>query len=94
MKKGLIYAFKFFYDDGSIELAGGRSSKPEFLYGSLDGLVSWNEYDKIATSNLSVHELLTYAAGVFKNKWKKSFYRIEIVNTETNEVIDFVDCKE
>ena len=87
------YKFKKYYKDGTIECNGGRASKPEYLYGELDGIVSWEEYDKIANSNLSIDKLLKIALKRF-NKSSNPIYRIEIVNIKTNEIVDFIDNKE
>ena len=88
-----LYKFKRYYKDGTVELSGGKASKPEYLYGDLDGVVSWEEYDKIATSNLSTAELLKIAIKGF-NRFSNSLnpiVRMEIVNIDTDEVIDFVE---
>ncbi len=89
-----VYQFKRYYKDGTVELAGGKASKPEYLYGDLDGVVSWEEYDKISTSNLTTQELLKIAISGF-NKFSKPtnpIIRMEIVNIETDEVIDFIEA--
>ena len=87
------FKFKKYYKDGTIKLNGGSASKPEYLYGELDGMVSWEEYDKISTSNLSTDKLLKIALKGF-NKASNPIKRIEIVNIETNEVLDFIVNKE
>lgn len=86
-----VYSFKIFYNNGENRVLGGRASKPEFLYGEFDGMVSWEEYDKIAASKMTVKELLACASKVFKNTFK-NINRIEIINIENNEIIDFIDC--
>ena len=87
------YKFKKYYEDGTIECNGGRASKPEYLYGEFDGMVTWEEYDKIATSNLTTNELLKIALKVF-SKTSKTIKKIEIINIETNEIIDYIENKE
>ena len=90
------YRFKKYYKDGTVKLNGGRASKPEYLYGEFDGLVGWEEYEKIATYDLSIQELLQIAMKGF-NKFSNPLnpiIRIEIVNTETNEVVDFIEIKQ
>ena len=87
------YKFKKYYKDGTIELNGGRASKPEYLYGEFDGMVTWEEYDNIAKSNLTTKELLKIALKVF-NKTSKIIKRIEIVNIETNEIIEYIENNE
>lgn len=89
----LPYKFKKYYKDGTISLNGGSASKPEYMYCEFDGVVSWDEYDKIATSNLSTHEILQIAIKGF-NKFTKAenpIIRMEIVNIQTNEIIDFIE---
>lgn len=87
------YQFRKYYEDGTIECNGGRASKPEYLYGEFDGLIDWEEYDNIATSNLTANELLKIALKVF-NKKSKKIKKIEIVNIETNEIVDYIENKE
>ena len=81
------YKFKKYYEDGTIECNGGRASKPEYLYGEFDGMVTWEEYDNIATSNLTPKELLNIALKVF-NKTSKTIKRIEIIDYIENKEID------
>lgn len=84
------YKFKKYYEDGTIECNGGRASKPEYLYADFDGMVAWEEYDNIATSNLSIKELLKISLKLF-SKNSKRIKRVEIVNIENNEIVDYIE---
>ena len=84
----LKYSFKFYYDDGSSKVAGGKSSKPEYLKYDFDGTISWEEYDRIADNpNITVQEVVNMAKDFF-NRWENGkIIKVEIIDIETNEVI-------
>ena len=85
-----MYRFKYYYKDGTSELSGGRGNTPESMYNDFDGLMDWDEYESLSEKNLSTHEILELAMEVYKG-FLKDFYRIEIVNDETNEIVDYID---
>lgn len=89
----LVYRYKFYYNDGSTELSGARSSNPNNLWFDFDGLMDWDEYDKLLEKNLTTKEILEMAMKVYRTVYK-DYYRIEIVNDETNEIIDYIDESE
>jgi len=88
--KNLIYRFKYYYNDGTSELSGGRAANPNNLWFDFDGLMDWDEYEELCNKNLTTKEILEMAFEVYSG-FLKDFYRIEIVNDETNEVIDFIE---
>lgn len=87
--KEMVYTFKFCYKNGKTDICGGRASKPEYLCYDFDGQLSWKEYDKFVDSHPSVKEILINAKEI--NKDKAELSRIEIINVETNETVDFVE---
>ena len=89
----LVYRYKFYYKDGTSNLSGARSTSPNNLWFDFDGLMDWDEYDKLSEKTLTTKEILEIAMKVYKG-FLKDFYRIEIINDETNEVIDYIDERE
>ena len=84
----LEFAFKFYYDDVSSKVAGGKSSKPENLKFGFDGTISWEEYDRIADNpNIAVQEVANMAKEFFNKTENNKIIKVEIINIETNEVI-------
>lgn len=88
-----IYKFKYYYNDGTNETSSMATPKPEQLYSDFDGLMDWDEYDALDDKNLSTHEVLELAMKVYKG-FLPDFYRIEIINTKTNEIVDYIDLNE
>jgi len=86
----LVYRYKFYYKDGTSELSDARSASPNHLWFDFDGLMDWDEYDKLSEKKLTTKEILEMAMKVYKG-FLKDFYRIEIINDETNEVIDYIE---
>lgn len=86
----LVYCFKFYFNDGTNEICGGKASKPEYLYNDFDGLMSWEEFDKLSENKPDIKETLKLAMTLYK-KILKDFYRVEIINIKTNEVIDYIE---
>ncbi len=85
-----VYRFKYYYKDGTSELSGVCSKTPEGLFNDFDGLMDWDEFDSLNENNMTTHKVLELAMEVYKG-FLKDFYRIEIVNDETNEVVDYID---
>ena len=67
--------------------------KPEDLWFDFDGLVDFEEYDKIRNMKLSIHEVLEKAFDLYK-KIYKDYYKIEIIDDSTNEVVDYIEESE
>lgn len=87
-----MYRFKYYYKDGTTKLSGG-GQRPEMMFYDFDGLMDWDEYESLSEKNLTTHEILELAMQLYKG-FLKDFYRIEIVNDETNEVVDYIDERE
>ena len=90
MRKELKYTFKYFYKNGKVEVSKARASTPENLRYDFDGQLSEAEYDKFVDSPRSTKEILAMAKKVHK-KTLPALSRIEIINAETNETIDFIE---
>ena len=86
------YRFKYYYNDGTSEISGCYGKKPELMYNDFDGLMDWDEYYALADKNLSTHEILGLAMKVYKG-FLPDFYRIEIINDKTNEIVDYIDTR-
>ncbi|MBO5884277.1 MAG: hypothetical protein J6Q51_00605 [Clostridia bacterium] len=86
-----IYCFKIYYKNGQSKVLGGKASKPEYLYGDFDGMISQEEYHQISISKLNIKELLHTASMIFKTVFV-DINKIEIINIKTNQIIDFIDC--
>lgn len=87
-----MYRLKFYFGDGTIEF-GGRVPSPEKLYYNFDGLMDWDEYYELYDKKLTPHQLLEMAMELYKYL-DKEYSRIEIVNDETGEVVDYIDERE
>lgn len=85
------YRFKIYFNDGTVELSGGRGKTPTCLYNDFDGLMDWDEFDNLSKKNMTTKKELELAFKVYKNLYKKEYYRIEIINDETNEIIDYIE---
>ena len=84
----LKYSFKFYYEDGSSKVAGGKSSKPEYLKYDFDGTISWEEYDRIADDKTITAQDVVNMAKEFFNRWDNGkITKVEIIDIETKEVI-------
>lgn len=88
-----VYRFKYYFCDGKTKTSSIATSKPEELYNDFDGLMDWDEYYDLGKKNLSTHDVLKLAGKVYKWFIPK-FYKIEIINDKTKEVIDYIEVKE
>ena len=88
-----VYRFKYYFWDGKTKTSSIATSKPEELYNDFDGLMDWDEYYDLGKKNLSTHDVLKLAGKVYKGFIPK-FYKIEIINDKTKEVIDYIEVKE
>ena len=88
-----VYRFKYYFCDGKTKTSSIATSKPEELYNDFDGLMDWDEYYDLGKKNLSTHDVLKLASEVYKGFIPK-FYKIEIINDKTKEVIDYIEVKE
>lgn len=89
----MIYKFKFFFTDGTSQFGDVWSKNPRTLYNDFDGLMDWNEFEQLHNEDLTVHQALELAMEVYK-PIRKEYYRIEIVNVDTGEVVDYIDIRE
>lgn len=87
----MSYRFKYIYKDGTSEISGAKSGKPEGLFFDFDGLMNWDEYYELYDKNLTTKEVLKLALKYYEDYFKKDFKRIEIINDETNKVIDYIE---
>lgn len=85
-----MYKFKFYYKDGTTDFNSTETTTPEELYIDFDGLIDWDEYYSFDKLKPSVHEVLEVATRAYKG-FLKDFNRIEIINEETGEIIDFIE---
>lgn len=88
-----VYRFKYYFYDGKTKTSSIATSKPEELYNDFDGLMDWDEYYDLGKKNLSTHDVLKLATKVYKGFIPK-FYKIEIINDKTKEVIDYIEINE
>ena len=85
-----MFRFKYYYKDGTTDLSDCQTDKPEELYNDFDGLIEWNEYDSLFKRKSTTKEILEIALRAYKD-FLPDFYKIEIINDETNEVIDSIE---
>ena len=86
------YRFKFYYNDGTTGLSGGYSTYPAALYNDFDGLLDWEEFNSLSEKNMTTKKILELAVRAYKG-FEPDFYRIEIINDKTNEIIDYINVK-
>ena len=89
----MAYRYRCFYKDGTDEISECWSKSPEDLYNDFDGLMDWDELEDLRYKNMTTKEILEMAFKVYKG-FLKDYYRIEIINDETNEVVDYIDERE
>lgn len=85
-----MYKFKFYYKDGTTDFNSTGTTTPEELYIDFDGLIDWDEYYSFSKLKPSSHEVLEVATRAYKG-FLKDFNRIEIINEETGEIIDYIE---
>ena len=85
-----VYSFRITHQTNETRVLGGRASKPEYLYAVFDGMIDFEEYQKISNSHPSIKKLLNLATNIFKKQFK-NLTRIEIINAKTNEIVDFIE---
>lgn len=56
--------------------------------------MDWDEYYELYDKNLTTKEVLKLALKYYEDYFKKDFKRIEIINDETNKVIDYIEKSE
>lgn len=87
------YRFKFYYNDGTNGLSGGYATRPTALYNDFDGLLDWDEFDSFDERKVTTKEILETAVRAYKG-FLPDFYKIEIINDKTDEIVDYIDVKE
>ncbi len=88
-----IYSFKYYYNDGTSEVSDVKATRPEELYNDFDGLIDWDELYSFDDRTVTTKEVLQTAVRAYKG-FLPDFYRIEIINSKTNEVVDYIDLNE
>ncbi len=87
-----IYRFKYYYRDGTTDVSAIKTSKPEELYNDFDGLIEWEELYAFDGRKVTTKEVLETAVKAYKG-FLPDFYRIEIINDKTGEVVDYIEMK-
>ena len=87
-----MYRFKFYYNDGTSGLSGGYAMRPTALYFEFDGLLDLDEFNNLSEKNMTTKKLLKLAVRAYKD-FEPDFYRIEIINDKTNEIVDYIELK-
>lgn len=86
-----MFSFKIYFNDGTVDYCGGRGNTPLSLYNDFDGLMDWDEFNSLSDDNMTVKKVLELAMKCYKNLYEKIYYKIEIVNLDNNEVIDYIE---
>ncbi len=89
----MAYRYRYFYKDGTDEISECWGKTPTSMYNNFDGLMDWDEFNSLSEKNLTTKDILKLAMKVYKG-FLKDFYRIEIINDETNEIVDYIDERE
>ena len=85
-----MFRFKFYFKDGTTKLSDGGGKRPTLLFNDFDGLMDWDEFDNLTETDMTTHKILEMAMKNYKG-FLPDFYKIEIVNDETNEIIDSIE---
>ncbi len=93
MNKDMIYRFKYYFIDGTIKYSDCKCNNPLHLYNDFDGLIDWEEFNSLEEKELTLHDILELAIKAYKG-FLKDFYRIEIINTETKEILDYIQVND
>ena len=89
------YSFKLHFKDGTSKLAGGKSNLPENLKYDFDGMVSWEEYNRIADDKTITGQDVVNMAKKFYNAFEEgNIIKVEIIDLHTNEVVVSSDDEE
>ena len=89
------YSFKLHLKDGTSKMAGGKSNLPENLKYDFDGMVSWEEYNRIADDKTITGQDVANMAKKFYNKFEDgNIVYVEIIDVFTNEVVVRSDNEE
>ena len=89
----MAYRFRYFYKDGTNEISNSKGEMATLLYNDFDGLMDWNEFNNLKEKDMTTKKILEMAMKVYKN-FLKDYYRIEIINDEMDEVVDYIDERE
>ena len=89
----MAYRYRYFFKDGTTKISGCHGEKATDMYNDFDGLMDWDELYSLSEKNLTTKDILKLAMKVYKG-FLKDFYRIEIINDETNEIVDYIDESE
>lgn len=95
MKKSLFYRFKFYFDDGISKLSDCKSENVLGLFLDFEGLMDMDTYKSFDKKKLNEEQILLLAKECYPNLYafrNKKIIKIEIINTETNEIIDKITC--
>ena len=85
----LVYCFKFYKKNGQTKLSSIHAVKPSSLINSFENKMEYKEYEKLIEEPPSTKKILQIAFKIFNKN--KEYSRIEIINEETGEIIDFIE---
>lgn len=86
----LFYQFKFYLKDGTVKLSNTYAENPLSLIHAFEEVLDKKTYDKIIKENYSIHQILELAMKIYNKN--QEYTRIEIINNQTHEVIDFIEA--
>ncbi len=85
-----MYRYKYYYKDGTEEISGCWGKTPTSMYNDFDGLMDWDDFYALEEKDMTTKKILEMAMVLYKG-FLKDFYRIEIINDETGEVVDYIE---
>lgn len=88
-----MYRYRFYFKDGTSEISNCKAKNPTSLFYDFDGLMDYDEYYSLTSENTNIKRTLELAFECYKKLYEKEYYRIEIINDETLEIIDFIEEK-
>ncbi|HPE15080.1 MAG TPA: hypothetical protein PLT65_04525 [Bacilli bacterium] len=88
-----MYRFKYYYKDGTTKVSDCKGDTPESMYNDFDGLMDWDKFENLSSQKLTTSDILKLAMSLYRG-FIDDYYRIEIIDDETNKIIDYIEESE
>ena len=85
-----MYKFKYYYKNGSTKLSDNVYNDVKNFDGEIKKLTKNKDFKTSHAEKQDLNKFLKLAINEYEKKFN-DIYRIEIINTKTNETIDYID---